>query len=176
MTKAEAEDLIRKRSEFADKNISNSYTLTEDSVGNNKNIFLDPAMVKGVKITLKEANSWQKNSNGDWPDKLVEHPTQYSKAYMTTITNKYKRQRSWWRRSLAALLTVRLMEMQHWMVRYSSCIPIRHVHRKQKVFDAAGNKNCRCLSNWGGGKLTTDYLRSGNTYYLKEIQAPTGFP
>ena len=73
------------------KDISNSYTLTEDSVGNNKNIFLDPAMVKGVKITLKEANSWQKNSNGDWPDKLVEHPTQYSKAYMTTITNKYKK-------------------------------------------------------------------------------------
>lgn len=91
MTKAEAEDLIRKDLNSQIKDISNSYTLTEDSVGNNKNIFLDPAMVKGVKITLKEANSWQKNSNGDWPDKLVEHPTQYSKAYMTTITNKYKK-------------------------------------------------------------------------------------
>ena len=58
MTKAEAEDLIRQDLNSQIKDISNSYTLTEDSVGNNKNIFLDPAMVKGVKITLKAANSW----------------------------------------------------------------------------------------------------------------------
>lgn len=96
MTKAEAEDLIKKDLNSQIKDISNTYTLTEDSVGNNKNIFLDPAMVKGVKITLKEANSWQKNSNGDWPDKLVEHPTQYSKAvYDNRITISIKRQQSW---------------------------------------------------------------------------------
>lgn len=41
MTKAEAEDLIRKDLNSQIKDISNSYTLTEDSVGNNKNIFLD---------------------------------------------------------------------------------------------------------------------------------------
>lgn len=79
MTKAEADDLIKQDLKAQMKDISNAYTLTENSVGNNKNIFLDPSLAKGVKITLKEANSWQKNASGDWPDKLVEHPTQYEK-------------------------------------------------------------------------------------------------
>ena len=39
MTKAEAEDLIRKDLNSQIKDISNSYTLTEDSVGNNKKHF-----------------------------------------------------------------------------------------------------------------------------------------
>lgn len=91
MTKAEADDLIKQDLKAQMKDISNAYTLTENSVGNNKNIFLDPSLAKGVKITLKEANSWQKNASGDWPDKLVEHPTQYEKAYITNLTNKYKK-------------------------------------------------------------------------------------
>ena len=47
--------------------------------------------------------------------------------------------------------------------------------QKAKVFDAAGNAKTADVYRISGGKLTTDYLRSGNTYYLKEIQAPTGF-
>lgn len=47
------------------------------------------------------------------------------------------------------------------------------------VFDRNGDKasNAKTAGVYriSGGKLTTDYLRSGNTYYLKEIQAPTGF-
>lgn len=55
MTKAEADDLIKQDLKAQMKDISNAYTLTENSVGNNKNIFLDPSLAKGVKITLKEA-------------------------------------------------------------------------------------------------------------------------
>ena len=175
MTKAEAEDLIRKDLNSQIKDISNSYTLTEDSVGNNKNIFLDPAMVKGVKITLKEANSWQKNSNGDWPDKLVEHPTQYSKAYMTTITNKYKKativvaKKSGGSADGSAHGDATLDGAVFQLYSDKACT------QKAKVFDAAGNAKTADVYRISGGKLTTDYLRSGNTYYLKEIQAPTGF-
>lgn len=175
MTKAEAEDLIRKDLNSQIKDISNSYTLTEDSVGNNKNIFLDPAMVKGVKITLKEANSWQKNSNGDWPDKLVEHPTQYSKAYMTTITNKYKKativvaKKSGGSADGSAHGDATLDGAVFQLYSDKACT------QKAKVFDAAGNAKTADVYRISGGKLITDYLRSGNTYYLKEIQAPTGF-
>ena len=41
--------------------------------------------------------------------------------------------------------------------------------------DTASNAKTAGVYRISGGKLTTDYLRSGNTYYLKEIQAPTGF-
>ncbi|MFR4745861.1 MAG: SpaA isopeptide-forming pilin-related protein [Clostridium sp.] len=175
MTKAEAEDLIKKDLNSQIKDISNTYTLTEDSIGNNKNIFLDPAMVKGVKITLKEANSWQKNSNGDWPDKLVEHPTQYSKAYMTTITNKYKKatievtKKSGGSADGSAHGDATLDGAVFQLYSDKACT------QKAKVFDAAGNAKTAGVYRISGGKLTTDYLRSGNTYYLKEIQAPTGF-
>ena len=47
--------------------------------------------------------------------------------------------------------------------------------QKAKVFDTAGNAKTADVYRISGGKLTTDYLRSGNTYYLKEIQAPTVF-
>ena len=47
------------------------------------------------------------------------------------------------------------------------------------VFDRNGDTASKAKTagvyRISGGKLTTDYLRSGNTYYLKEIQAPTGF-
>lgn len=41
MTKAEADDLIKQDLKAQMKDISNAYTFDRDSVGNNKNIFLD---------------------------------------------------------------------------------------------------------------------------------------
>ena len=91
MTKAEAEELAKE--DLADQydDADNKYTLTENSVGKNKNVIMDPTYAKGVSLTLKKENSWKQDKDGNWPDMLAEHPTQYSKAYETNITNKYKK-------------------------------------------------------------------------------------
>ena len=157
------------------KDISNAYTLTENSVGNNKNIFLDLSLAKGVKITLKEANSWQKNASGDWPDKLVEHPTQYEKAYITNLTNKYKKEAI----SIAKKSGGSADGSAHGDATLDGAVfqlyADKECTQKATVYDAAGNAKAAGVYQTSGGRLTTDYLRSGNTYYLKEIQAPTGF-
>ena len=175
MTKAEADDLIKQDLKAQMKDISNAYTLTENSVGNNKNIFLDPSLAKGVKITLKEANSWQKNASGDWPDKLVEHPTQYEKAYITNLTNKYKKAAI----SIAKKSGGSADGSAHGDATLDGAVfqlyADKECTQKATVYDAAGNAKAAGVYQTIGGKLTTDYLRSGNTYYLKEIQAPTGF-
>lgn len=175
MTKAEADDLIKQDLKAQMKDISNAYTLTENSVGNNKNIFLDPSLAKGVKITLKEANSWQKNASGDWPDKLVEHPTQYEKAYITNPTNKYKKAAI----SIAKKSGGSADGSAHGDATLDGAVfqlyADKECTQKATVYDVAGNAKAAGVYQTIGGKLTTDYLRSGNTYYLKEIQAPTGF-
>lgn len=175
MTKAEADDLIKQDLKAQMKDISNAYTLTENSVGNNKNIFLDPSLAKGVKITLKEANSWQKNASGDWPDKLVEHPTQYEKAYITNLTNKYKKAAI----SIAKKSGGSADGSAHGDATLDGAVfqlyADKECTQKATVYDAAGNAKVAGVYQTSGGRLTTDYLRSGNTYYLKEIQAPTGF-
>lgn len=175
MTKAEAKQLIK--DELADQfdDVSNNYTLTEDSVGPNKNIYLDPVLKKGEKITLKKANSWKKNSDGEWPDMLAEHPTQYFKAYETSITNKYKKativvnKKNADSKDVKAHGDATLDGAEFQLYADKACAT------KATVYDAKGNSKTAGVYTISGGKLTTDYLRSGNTYYLKETKAPTGF-
>ena len=65
--------------------------MTEDSVGKNTHIYLDPTLAKGKNITLKTANSWFRNSDGSWPDTKVEIQSDYDLAYKTNITNKFRK-------------------------------------------------------------------------------------
>lgn len=71
--------------------ISNSYTLTEDSTGDKRHIIVNTEFAKGVKITLEKANNWERNADGSWPDSKQEIPFEYSEAYITGITNNYKK-------------------------------------------------------------------------------------
>lgn len=124
---------------------------------------------------MKEANSWQKNASGDWPDKLVEHPTQYEKAYITNPTNKYKKAAI----SIAKKSGGSADGSAHGDATLDGAVfqlyADKECTQKATVYDVAGNAKAAGVYQTIGGKLTTDYLRSGNTYYLKEIQAPTGF-
>jgi hypothetical protein len=91
MTKESAKKLMNQEMKDMKNDISNTYTLTEDNTGENKNIIVDPTFAKGVKITLKKADSWEKNADGEWEDSLAEVPSEYSKAYITGVNNKYKK-------------------------------------------------------------------------------------
>lgn len=175
MTKASAEKLMNQEMKVLKNDISNTYTLTEDNTGDNEHIVMDPEYAKGVDITLTKTNSWEKNADGEWPDLLEEIASDYSKAYITGITNRYKK------------ATVDVVKID----KYSSD---RKAHGDAKldgaqfqlyadatctnlatVYDADGTVKNAGIYTVKNGKLVTDYLRSGCTYYLKEIKAPKGY-
>lgn len=175
MTKASAQKLADKELKEMKNDISNTYTLTEDNTGDNKHIVMDPEFAGGKKITLKKANSWEKNADGVWPDSLEDIPSEYSKAYVTGVTNKYKK---------ATINVVKIDKYsddkkahgdaslegaQFQLYAEAACT------NKATVYDKNGTAKTAEIYTIKDGKLTTDYLRSGSTYYLKEIKAPVGY-
>ncbi len=175
MTKASAEKLMKQELKDLKNDISNTYTLTENNTGENKDIFLDPEFAKGVKITLKKADSWEKDETGAWPDSLEEVPSEYSKAYITGVTNRHKK---------AGIRVVKvdnysedkkahgeadLDGAQFELYADKSCTDKATVYTEDGAEKEAG------IYTVADGFLETDYLRSGTTYYLKEVKAPKGY-
>lgn len=177
MTKESAQKLMNQEMKDMKNDISNTYTLTEDNTGDNKDIVLDPEFAKGVKITLKKANSWEKNDDGVWPDSLEEVASDYSKAYITGVTNKYKK---------ASIKVVKIDKYsddkkahgeadldgaQFEIYADASCTNKATVYYEDGTVKEGGAGVYTVVN----GFLETDYLRSGSTYYLKEVKAPTGY-
>ncbi len=175
MTKASAQKMMNQEMKELKNDISNTYTLTEDSTGDNKHIVKDPEYANGKKITLKKENSWEKTSDGLWPDLQEKVASEYSGAYFTGVTNKYKK------------ATINVVKMD----KYSSD---KKAHgdaslegaefqlyadvscsNKATVYSTDGVAKTAGVYTVKNGKLETDYLRSGSTYYLKEVKAPTGY-
>ena len=175
MTKESAKKLMNQEMADMKKDISNTYTLTEDNTGDNKHIVKDPEFAGGKKITLKKANSWEKNGDGVWPDSLEEVASDYSQAYTVGVTNNYKK---------ATIDVVKIDKYSEdkkphgdaslegaWFQLYAdaSCT------NKATVYSENGKAKTADIYTVQNGKLTTDYLRSGCTYYLKEVKAPQGY-
>lgn len=175
MTKASAQKLINQEMKSLKNDISNTYTLTEDNTGDNHDIVADPEYAAGKKITLKKANSWEKNADGVWPDTLEEVPSDYSGAYITGVTNRYKKATidvvkiDKYSKDKKAHGDASLEGAQFQLYDDVSC------SNKATVYSAEGAAKTAGVYSVENGKLTTDYLRSGSTYYLKEVKAPTGY-
>lgn len=175
LTKESAKKLMNQEMKELKNGISNTYTLTEDNTGNNKHIIMDPEFAKGKRITLKKANSWEKNADGSWPDSLLEIPSEYSGAYITGVTNKHKK---------ASIDVIKvdsysadkkphgdaeLDGAQFQLYADAACT------KKATVYNADGTAKIAGVYTVKNQKIVTDYLRSGYTYYLKEIKAPKGY-
>lgn len=175
MTKESAKKLMDREMADRKKDISNTYTLTEDNTGDNKHIVKDPEFSGGKRITLKEADSWEKNGDGVWPDSLEEVASDYSQAYTVGVTNNYKK---------ATIDVVKIDKYSEdkkshgdaslegarfQLYADASCT------NKAKVYSENGRAKTADIYTVQNGKLTTDYLRSGCTYYLKEVRAPQGY-
>ena len=175
MTKESAEKLMNREMADMKKDISNTYTLTEDSTGDNKHIVKDPEFAKGKRITLTKADSWEKNGDGVWPDSLEEVASDYFQAYTVGVTNKYKK---------AAIDVVKIDKYSKDRkahgdaslegARFQLYADASCTH-KATVYSGDGRAMTADVYTVENGKLTTDYLRSGCTYYLKEVKAPIGY-
>ena len=175
MTKASAQKLMNQEMKTMKNDISNTYTLTENNTGDNKHIVVDPEYAKGKRITLKKENSWEKNADGNWPDLLEKVASEYSGAYITGVTNKYKKASinvvkiDKYSKDKKAHGDASLENAQFQLYGDVSC------SSKATVYSADGVAKTAGVYTVKNGRLTTDYLRSGSTYYLKEIKAPTGY-
>lgn len=175
MTKAEAEKLMNDDLNAIKESISNGYTLTENSTGENKNIVLDPVYAKGVDITLGKNDSWYRNADGSWPDMQVEIHSDYEKAYQAGVTNKYKKasirieKYDGYSADGNAHGEADLDGAKFQLYADAAC------QTKATVYDASGNAKTAGEYTIKDKKCTTDYLRSGVKYYLKETAAPKGY-
>ncbi|MBQ4463056.1 MAG: hypothetical protein II915_01435 [Eubacterium sp.] len=90
MTKAEAEEMAQRELDEQYQAIDNAYTLTEVDASAQPGVLLDPTYANGVTFNLRAEDSWKKD--GDvWPDSQLEHPSTYSLAYRTGVTNNQKK-------------------------------------------------------------------------------------
>lgn len=175
MTKASAQKMVDQEMKSLKEEISNTYTLTEDNTGDNQHIVVDPEFAAGKQITLTKANSWEKTSEGVWPDSQVESAPDYSGAYITGVTNKYKKASidvvkvDKYSADRMAHGDASLEGAQFQLYADASC------SNPATVYDADGVAKTAGAYTVTNGKLTTDYLRSGCTYYLKETMAPEGY-
>lgn len=175
MTKASAQKMVNEEMAVLKNDISNTYTLTENNTGDNKHIIVDPEYAAGKKITLGKANSWEKNADGAWPDGLEAVPSDYAGAYVTGVTNRYKK---------ASIQVVKadgyssdkkahgdacLDGAEFQLYADAACTD------QATVYDENGAAKKAGVYTTQNGELTTDFLRSGCTYYLKEITAPEGY-
>ena len=175
MTKESAQKMAAQEIKDLMDNISNTYTLTENNTGDNKHLIVDPTYANGVKITLDKNDSWQKNSDGIWPESDDEIPSDYEKAYITGVTNKYKKasvniiKADKYSADKQAHGEATLEGAQFELYADEACTT------KATVYNANGQQMTAGVYTIQNGYVTTDYLRSGVTYYLKEIKAPVGY-
>jgi hypothetical protein len=175
LKKSSAEKMAKQELNDLMDNISNTYTLTEDNTGENNNIIVDPTYANGVEITLGKENSWQKDEDGSWPESKEEVPSDYTKAYITGVTNKYKKasihvvKADQYSEDKKAHGDADLDGAQFQLYMDIDCTT------KATVYDASGAEKTAEIYTIQNGNVTTDYLRSGVTYYLKEVKAPVGY-
>lgn len=175
MTKASAQKLMDKEMNELRNDISNTYTLTEDNTGENKHIVKDPEFAAGKRITLKKENSWVKNEDGVWPDSLQEVASDYYLAYSTGVTNNYKKATidvvkiDQYSKDKKPHGDARLNGAEFQLYEDVSCTS------RATGYNSDGTAKTAGIYTVENQKLVTDFLRSGLTYYLKEVKAPVGY-
>lgn len=170
LTKGEAQDLAHKDMESQFNKIENSYRIWETAAGND-HLFHD-SEVKGV--VLKKDNSWQQ-IGGQWPETADGSFENYAQAYRMKIRNRYKKvslvlkKKDGRSEDGKAYGDADLDGARFQLYEDEKCSQKAYVFNKKKQRVMAGPYVVE------GGALKTDYLQSGKVYYLKEIQAPTGY-
>ena len=175
LSKEEAQELAEAELKKEFTKISNTYVLTEDNVGKNTHVFVDPEYAKGKKITLKAANSWVKDEDGKWPDTKVEIQSDYDLAYSVVVINKFKKVSMKINKvdsitgEIVPLGDASLDGAGFRLYSDSAC------KTYAEVYDGKGNMKIADTYITKNGSITTDYLIPNRTYYLKEVEAPKGY-
>lgn len=173
LTKSGADELVEKDIQNQLKKISNKYVITEVSTGNS-NMVLNSEWKSGKTITLASANSWTK-VNGEWPDTADGTYGEYKLAYKPVIVNDYKKasikviKEDSYAADGKAHGEASLDGAQYRLFADAACT------RPATVYDNTGKTKTAGTYTVKNGTFTTDYLKAGVNYYLKETKAPEGY-
>lgn len=155
--------------------IQNEYTVVETNAGSD-NLFIPPEYKKGKTIQLTEKDSWLKgNSSGQWPETELKLTEENMMGHWERITNKYKKvslnlvKRDGYSKDGRAHGEATLNGAVFQLFQDAGCMV------KATVYDEEGKEKKADRYIIQNGRLETDYLRCGTTYYLKEIVPPPGY-
>ena len=175
LNKAQAEDIANEQIEAQMEIINNSYTLTETDTSAQPNVIADPTYANGYAFNLDTTNSWWRDNSGNWPDMEMSDPQNYPLSYKVGVTNKMKK------------VTVNVVKKDSYskdgkehgeasldgakfrLYSDEACTNIA------TVYDEAGNQKEASVYTTKDKSFETDFLLAGQTYYLKEIEAPKGY-
>lgn len=174
LTKAGAEKLMKADLDAQMKKISNKYVVKEVDAGSD-DMLVNSDYANGKIITIESAGSWTK-VNGSWPETADKTYANYSKATKLGIVNKYKK---------ATIVVNKKVENTSDNTAHGDVSVDGAVYRMYQdaactkpvttVYDANGNAKGATDYTINNGTFETDYIRTKDTVYLKEIQAPVGF-
>lgn len=174
LTKAGAEKLMKADLDAQMKKISNKYVIKEVDAGSD-DMLVNSDYANGKIITIESAGSWTK-VNGSWPETADKTYANYSKATKLGIVNKYKK---------ATIVVNKKIENTSDNTAHGDVSVDGAVYRMYQdaactkpvttVYDANGNAKGATDYTINNGTFETDYIRTKDTVYLKEIQAPVGF-
>ena len=174
LTKAGAEKLMKADLDAQMKKISNKYVVKEVDAGSD-DMLVNSDYANGKIITIESAGSWTK-VNGSWPETADKTYANYSKATKLGIVNKYKK---------ATIVVNKKVENTSDNTAHGDVSVDGAVYRMYQdaactkpvttVYDANGDAKGATDYTINNGTFETDYIRTKDTVYLKEIQAPVGF-
>lgn len=174
LTKAGAEKLMKADLDAQMKKISNQYAVREVGSGSD-DMLVNSEYANGKIITIESAGSWTK-VNGSWPETADKTYADYGKATKLGIVNKYKK---------ATIVVNKKVENTSDNTAHGDTSVDGAVYRMYTdaactnpvttVYDANGNAKAASDYTIKNGTLETDYIRTKDTVYIKEIKAPEGF-
>lgn len=174
LTKSGAEKLVKDDLDAQMKKISNQYAVKEVGAGSD-DMLVNSEYANGKIITIESAGSWTK-VNGSWPETADKTYADYGKATKLGIVNKYKK---------ATIVVNKKVENTSDNTAHGDTSVDGAVYRMYTdaactnpvttVYDANGNAKAASDYTIKNGTLETDYIRTKDTVYIKEIKAPEGF-
>ncbi|MCI8364946.1 MAG: hypothetical protein HFG34_08365 [Eubacterium sp.] len=183
LTKAEAQELAADDLQKQFSQISNTFVIQETNT-NNGNVFMDPEYGVGKTVTIEASNSWFRDDANDyWEDKHWQdggngNACDYTKNIILNIPQPYKRvsykikKNDDYATDKKAHGDAVLQGAIYQLYSDAPCtVPATVYTDENGTFSA----ECPVLVTDQNGEFTTPYLRSGVTYYLKEIKPSRGY-
>lgn len=183
LTQAEAQELAADDLNQQFAKISNTFVIQETNT-NNGNLVVDTDYGSGKTITIDSAHSWFRDDANDywedkhWQDEGKGNACDYSKNIIETVKNDYKRvsykikKNDDYATDKKAHGDAVLQGAAYRLYSDASCtVPARVYTDENGTYSA----ECPVLVTDANGEFTTPYLRSGVTYYLKEIKPSRGY-
>lgn len=173
LTQTGAKELMQADLDAQMKKISNQYAVKEVGAGSD-DMLVNSEYANGKIITIESAGSWTK-VNGSWPETADKTYADYGKATKLGIVNKYKK---------ATIVVNKKVENTSDNTAHGDTSVDGAVYRMYTdaactnpvttVYDANGNAKAASDYTIKNGTLETDYIRTKDTVYIKEIKAPEG--